>query len=156
MARTYYYVRQLNRTSLLNQSRRNRLLKKIFAKIETPTYYVQSPIYVDYGFNTYIGKNFLSNYNLIIQDEGEVKTRGRRQGDVAFVLTKTGDVSMLCLPFEFICFQQLTLTGGLLFARRPFHCLTFSLWRHRRDGPRPRTTPVAQKRREASPIGRGR
>ena len=39
----------------------------------------------------------------------------KRQGDVAFVLTKTGDVSMLCLPFEFICFQQLTLTGGLLF-----------------------------------------
>lgn len=72
MAKTYYYVRRLNQTSLLNQSRRNRLLKKIFAKIETPTYYVQSPIYVDYGFNTYIGKNFLSNYNLIIQDEGEV------------------------------------------------------------------------------------
>ena len=42
----------------------------------------------------------------------------KRQGDVAFVLTKTGDVSMLCLPFEFICFQQLTLTGGLLFAGR--------------------------------------
>ena len=81
----------------------------------------------------------------------KIKRQGKRQGDVAFVLTKTGDVSMLCLPFEFICFQQLTLTGGLLFARRPFHCLTFSLWRHRRDGPRPRTTPVAQKRREASP-----
>ena len=72
MARNYYYVRLLNRTSLLHQSRRNRSLKKIFAKIETPTYYVQSPIYVDYGFNTYIGKNVLSNYNLIIQDEGEV------------------------------------------------------------------------------------
>ena len=43
----------------------------------------------------------------------------KRQGDVAFVLTKTGDVSMLCLPFEFICFQQLTLTGGLLLVVAP-------------------------------------
>lgn len=72
MARTYCLVRRLNRTSLLNQGKRNRLLKKIFASIECPTYYVQSPLHVDYGFNTHIGKNFLSNYNLIIQDEGEV------------------------------------------------------------------------------------
>ena len=36
------------------------------------SYYVQSPLYVDYGFNTHIGKQFLSNYNFIIQDEGPV------------------------------------------------------------------------------------
>ncbi len=35
-------------------------------------YYVQSPFYIDYGFNTFIGTNFLSNYNLVIMDEGEV------------------------------------------------------------------------------------
>ena len=52
-------------------------------------------------------------------DVAFVLTKTERQGDVAFVLTKTGDVSMLCLPFEFICFQQLTLTGGLLFVVAP-------------------------------------
>lgn len=71
-ARTYWLVQRFNHTSMLNQSRRNRLLKKIFGDIETPTYYVQSPIYVDYGFNTHIGKNFLSNYNLVLMDEGEI------------------------------------------------------------------------------------
>ena len=73
MARTYLLVRRLNRTSLLNQPMRNWLLKRILGRIETPTYYVQSPLYVDYGFNTFIGRNFLSNYNLTIQDEGEVR-----------------------------------------------------------------------------------
>lgn len=72
MTRTYLLVRRLNKTSLLNQPMRNWLLKRIFGRIETPTYYVQSPLYVDYGFNTFIGRNFLSNYNLTIQDEGEV------------------------------------------------------------------------------------
>ena len=72
MARTYWLVRRFNRVSLINQPKRDRLLKKIFRHIDTPSYYVQSPLYVDYGFNTIIGKNFLSNYNLVIQDEGEV------------------------------------------------------------------------------------
>ena len=72
MARTYWLVRRFNRTSLANQPKRNRLLKKIFGHIDVPSYYVQSPLYVDYGFNTTIGKNFLSNYNLVIQDEGAV------------------------------------------------------------------------------------
>lgn len=72
MARTYCLVRNLNRTSLLNQPKRNRLLKKIFGSVDGNTYYVQSPLYVDYGFNTHIGKRFLSNYNLVIQDEGPI------------------------------------------------------------------------------------
>lgn len=72
MAKTYWLVRRFNHTSLINQSKRNRLLRNIFSSIDVPTYYVQSPLYVDYGFNTTIGKNFLSNYNLVIQDEGKV------------------------------------------------------------------------------------
>lgn len=63
MARTYCLVRKLNRTSLLNQPKRNRLLKKIFGAIDGKSYYAQSPLYIDYGFNTYVGKNLLSNYN---------------------------------------------------------------------------------------------
>ena len=72
MARTYWLVRKLNHTSLINQLKRNRLLKKILGSIDGKSYYVQSPLYIDYGFNTFIGKNFLSNYNLTIMDEGEV------------------------------------------------------------------------------------
>lgn len=72
MAKAYWRVQRFNRTSLLNQPKRNRLLKKILGSIDGKSYYVQSPLYIDYGFNTFIGKNFLSNYNLIIMDEGEV------------------------------------------------------------------------------------
>lgn len=72
MARTYCLVRKLNRTSLINQPKRNRLLKRIFGSMDGNSYYVQSPLYIDYGFNTHIGKRFLSNYNFIIQDEGLV------------------------------------------------------------------------------------
>lgn len=73
MAKTYCLVRRFNRSSLINQPKCNRLLRIISASIDGPTYYVQSPMYVDYGFNTTIGKNFLSNYNPVIQDEGEVR-----------------------------------------------------------------------------------
>lgn len=31
-------------------------------------YHVQSPLHVEYGKNVYIGKNFLANYHLVIQD----------------------------------------------------------------------------------------
>ena len=72
MARTYCLVRRFNRTSLLNQPKRNRLPGKILGHIDGEAYYVQSPLYIDYGFNTFVGKNFLSNYNLVIMDEGEV------------------------------------------------------------------------------------
>ena len=72
MARTYCLVRRFNRTSLVNQPKRNRLLRKILGHIDGEAYYVQSPLYIDYGFNTFVGKNLLSNYNLVIMDEGEV------------------------------------------------------------------------------------
>ena len=65
MARTYCLVRKLNRTSLLNQPKRNQLLKKIFGAIDGNSYYVQSPLYIDYGFNTYVGKNLLSNQGVL-------------------------------------------------------------------------------------------
>ena len=41
MARTYCLVRKLNRTSLLNQPKRNRLLKKIFGTIDGKKLYSQ-------------------------------------------------------------------------------------------------------------------
>lgn len=72
MARGYILTRRLNRISMLNQPRRNRIIKKLFGSVDGDTYYVQSPLYVDYGFNVHIGKNFLSNYNLVIEDEAPI------------------------------------------------------------------------------------
>lgn len=72
MVRAYILTRKLNRTSMLNQPKRNRLIRKLFGTVDGKPYYVQSPIHVDYGFNVHIGKNFLSNYNLILQDEGQI------------------------------------------------------------------------------------
>ena len=72
MVRGYLLTSRLNRTSMLLQGRRTRLLKRLFGSLDGAPYYVQSPLYVDYGCNTHVGKNFLSNYNLVIMDEGRV------------------------------------------------------------------------------------
>ena len=72
MAKCYRLVRKLNKTSLFNQPRRNRLIKKLFGSIDGTLYYVQSPLFVDYGCNIHVGKNFLSNYNVVLQDESEI------------------------------------------------------------------------------------
>jgi len=72
MARGYILSRRLNRTSMLNQPKRNRIMRKLFGSLDGDTFYVQSPIHVDYGFNIHIGKNFLSNYNLVLQDEAPI------------------------------------------------------------------------------------
>lgn len=68
MARAYMLTRRFNKTSLFNQPKRTRLLKKLFASIDGEPYHVQSPLHVEYGQNVYIGKNFLANYHLVIQD----------------------------------------------------------------------------------------
>ena len=68
MARAYILTRRFNKTSLFNQPKRSRLLKKLFASIDGEPYHVQSPLHVEYGKNVYIGKNFLANYHLVIQD----------------------------------------------------------------------------------------
>ena len=68
MARACMLTRRFNRTSLFNQPKRTRLLKKLFAYVNGEPFHVQSPIYVEYGKNTYVGKNFLANYNFVLQD----------------------------------------------------------------------------------------
>lgn len=47
-------------------------LKKFIGHVGDGTY-MEYPIYFDYGFNTYLGENFYSNYNLIILDVSIVK-----------------------------------------------------------------------------------
>lgn len=65
-------LKKLNKTSMLNQPRRNRLVKKLFGSIDGAPYHIQSPLYVEYGYNIHVGKNFLSNYNAVLQDEAEI------------------------------------------------------------------------------------
>lgn len=73
MARAYILTQCFNKTSLFNQPIRTLLLKKLFASVDGEPFHVQSPIYVEYGVNTYIGKNFLANYNFVLQDGAPVR-----------------------------------------------------------------------------------
>ena len=72
MARCYRLNRRLNRMSLLNQSGRYQLLKRMVGSIDGRPYYAPSPIYIKLGFNVHIGKHLLSNYNLTILDGAPV------------------------------------------------------------------------------------
>ncbi|KAL6453028.1 at Sophorolipid acetyltransferase [Candida maltosa Xu316] len=47
-------------------------LKKFIGHVPDDVY-MEFPIYFDYGFNTYLGKNFYSNFNLTILDVSVVK-----------------------------------------------------------------------------------
>ena len=52
-----------------------------------------------------------------------------RHGEVAFALTKAETDSTRCRQsLNFICFQQLTLTGGLLFVVAPASALRRPAW----------------------------
>lgn len=72
MAKGYLLCNKLNRISTLRQGRKYKILKKMLGSIDGAPYYVATPVTMHYGFNTYVGKNFLINYNCIIQDGGRV------------------------------------------------------------------------------------
>lgn len=72
MAKSYLMCNKLNRVSTLRQGKKYKLLKKMLGSIDGEPYYVATPITIHYGFNTYVGKHFLINYNCIIQDGGRV------------------------------------------------------------------------------------
>lgn len=73
MAKTYLRCNRLNRVSTLRQNKKYKILKKLLGSIDGAPYYVATPITIHYGFNTYIGKNFVINYNCILQDAGEIR-----------------------------------------------------------------------------------
>ncbi|RCK57936.1 Galactoside O-acetyltransferase [Candida viswanathii] len=54
------------------QAAKTNHLKSFIGHVGEGTY-MEHPIYFDYGFNTYLGKNFYSNYNLTILDVSIVK-----------------------------------------------------------------------------------
>ena len=59
--------------------------------------YLQGPIYIDFGSNTYIGKDSYANFNLTILDEGKVSI-----GNSVFI---GPNVSMLT-PIHPLCYQD--------------------------------------------------
>ena len=73
MLRTELLQWKLNHTPLWFVKRRNRLFRKIVAHIDGKPFCVYSPIHLQQGNNTYIGKNFYSGYNCVILDHGVVK-----------------------------------------------------------------------------------
>lgn len=68
MLRSEILQRSLNRTAVWNIPKRNWLLKKLFNSIDGNAYLVQSPLYVSYGCNISVGKNFNANHNCIMMD----------------------------------------------------------------------------------------
>ena len=72
MVKGYCLTRKLNKTSLLRQGKRKRILKRLFGSIKGEVYHVQSPLHVEYGCNVHVGNNLVANYNLVMYDEQEI------------------------------------------------------------------------------------
>ena len=72
MLKSEYLQWKLNRTPLWRIRKRNRLFKKLFAKIDGTPYTILSPFHAQQGNNTYIGKNFFCNANCQILDHEKV------------------------------------------------------------------------------------
>lgn len=72
MAKSYMLCNKLNKVSTLHQNKKYKILKKLLGSIGEAPYYIATPITIHYGFNTYIGKRVLINYNCIIQDAGRI------------------------------------------------------------------------------------
>lgn len=73
MARGNLLCSKLNRISMLRQSKRNRIIRKLFGSVGGEPYYIASPLYVQYGSNVSIGKNFVSNFNLVLLDGAKIE-----------------------------------------------------------------------------------
>ncbi|HIS63086.1 MAG TPA: sugar O-acetyltransferase [Candidatus Scybalomonas excrementigallinarum] len=63
---------------------RRRLIRDIIGEIGTG-FCIEQPFHCDYGYNIQIGKNFYSNYNLVILDEAKVII-----GDYVFIAPDCG------------------------------------------------------------------
>ena len=73
MAKSCLLCNRLNKVSTLRQGKKYKILRKLLGSIDGAPYYVATPITIHYGFNTHVGKNFVINYNCIIQDAGRIE-----------------------------------------------------------------------------------
>ena len=56
---------------ILDYERRSEIIKELFGNVGK-NYYIEPPLHMDYGCNTYIGNNFYANCDLIILDVAKV------------------------------------------------------------------------------------
>lgn len=75
---------EYNQLSPRNTEERQRLIKHIVCEIGDG-FQIEQPFHCDFGYNIHIGKNFYSNYNLVILDEATVTI-----GDYVFIAPDCG------------------------------------------------------------------
>ncbi|AQP54497.1 maltose acetyltransferase [Vagococcus penaei] len=64
-------TQEINRTKYTDPEKISTLLKQLFGKTGESVY-VSPPLYVDYGFNTYVGENFYANSDCVFLDVAEI------------------------------------------------------------------------------------
>ena len=64
--------------------KRNALLRELLGSVGT-NFYMEPPIFFDYGYNTHIGENFYSNHNLVVLDCARVEI-----GDHVYIAPNVG------------------------------------------------------------------
>ena len=73
MLKSEILQRSFNRTAVWNLPKRNWLLRRLLGSIDGSPYLVQIPFHCSYGCNIHIGKNFFSNNNCVMMDNGEIR-----------------------------------------------------------------------------------
>ena len=64
-------LNKFNKTHLSNFDKRRKIAKKLFGSLGENAV-INSPIYVDYGKNIYIGNNFYANFTLTLLDVNKI------------------------------------------------------------------------------------
>lgn len=70
----YYYKELLydfNYSRPSELAKRNNIIKEIFAEIGD-NFYIEPPLYANWGCNMHVGKNFYANFNLTLVDDTDV------------------------------------------------------------------------------------
>ena len=75
---------EYNQLSPKAKKKREQLIKDIISDIGN-NFLIEQPFHCDFGYNIHIGKNFYSNYNLVILDEASVTI-----GDYVFIAPDCG------------------------------------------------------------------
>lgn len=75
---------EYNQLSPKAKEKREQLIKDIISDIGD-NFLIEQPFHCDFGYNIHIGKNFYSNYNLVILDEASVTI-----GDYVFIAPDCG------------------------------------------------------------------
>lgn len=82
-------VHDYNLTRPSAAAERTRLLREIFGDVGVNAF-VETPLHVAYGSNTFVGDEFYANFNLVLVDDGEVHIGDRVLFGPNVTITTTG------------------------------------------------------------------